>query len=146
MEIKVKKVRENAQLPTRGTPDSAGMDLYACIDGPLTIRPGEVKLVPTGIAIALPDSSHAAFLYARSGLAIKNGICLANSVGVIDADYRGEICAGLCNLSKKAYTISPQDRIAQLVIAPVVLADFAEADQLDQTQRGEGGFGSTGKN
>ena len=102
-------------------------------------------LLPTGIAIELPDNSVAAFLYARSGLGIKHGICLSNGVGVVDSDYRGEICAGLCNVSDKPYEIEPFERICQMVIAPVVPCDVEEVTELGNTERGEGGFGSTGK-
>lgn len=145
MEIKIKKLRENAKIPKRATNGSAGMDLYACIDEPITLAPGQLVIVPTGIAIALPDNSCAAFLYARSGLGVKHGICLSNGVGVIDSDYRGEICAGLCNVSDKPYTIEPDERVCQMVIAPVLTPDVVEVSELDNTDRGEGGFGSTGK-
>lgn len=145
MEIKIKKLRENAKIPKRATAGSAGMDLYACIDEPITLAPGQLAIVPTGIAIALPDNSYAAFLYARSGLGVKHGICLSNGVGVIDSDYRGEICAGLCNVSDKPYTIEPDERVCQMVIAPVLTPDVVEVSELDDTDRGEGGFGSTGK-
>ena len=119
--------------------------MYACIDEPITLAPGQLAIVPTGIAIALPDNSCAAFLYARSGLGVKHGICLSNGVGVIDSDYRGEICAGLCNVSDKPYTIEPDERVCQMVIAPVLTPDVVEVSELDNTDRGEGGFGSTGK-
>lgn len=145
MEIKIKKLRENAKIPKRATAGSAGMDLYACIDEPITLAPGQLAVVPTGIAIALPENSCAAFLYARSGLGVKHGICLSNGVGVIDSDYRGEICAGLCNVSDKPYTIEPDERVCQMVIAPVLTPDVVEVSELDDTDRGEGGFGSTGK-
>ena len=145
MEIKIKKLRENAKLPKRATNGSAGMDLYACIDEPITLAPGQLAIVPTGIAIALPANSCAAFLYARSGLGVKHGICLSTGVGVIDSDYRGEICAGLCNVSDKPYTIEPDERVCQMVIAPVLTPDVVEVSELDDTDRGEGGFGSTGK-
>ena len=145
MEIKIKKLRENAKIPKRATNGSAGMDLYACIDEPITLAPGQLAVVPTGIAIALPENSCAAFLYARSGLGVKHGICLSNGVGVIDSDYRGEICAGLCNVSDKPYTIEPDERVCQMVIAPVLTPDVVEVSELDNTDRGEGGFGSTGK-
>lgn len=145
MEIKIKKLKENAKIPKRATCGSAGMDLYACIDEPITLAPGQLAIVPTGIAIALPDNSCAAFLYARSGLGVKHGICLSNGVGVIDSDYRGEICAGLCNVSDKPYTIEPDERVCQMVIAPVLTPDVVEVSELDDTDRGEGGFGSTGK-
>ena len=145
MEIKIKKLRENAKIPKRATAGSAGMDLYACIDEPITLAPGQLAIVPTGIAIALPENSCAAFLYARSGLGVKHGICLSNGVGVIDSDYRGEICAGLCNVSDKPYTIEPDERVCQMVITPVLTPDVVEVSELDDTDRGEGGFGSTGK-
>lgn len=145
MEVKIKKLNANAVLPTRATEGSAGADLYACIEESVTINPGEIKKIPTGIAIALPDSSAVAFLYARSGLGVKHGICLANGVGVIDSDYRGEIMVGLCNVSKEPYTISPNERICQMVISPVIIPEFKPAENLDKTDRGEGGFGSTGK-
>ena len=145
MEVKIKKVRENAKMPTRATVGSAGMDLYACIDEPITLKKGDKAIIPTGIAIGLDDPHYAAFIYARSGLAIKHGIGLLNSVGVIDSDYRGEICVGVINQLKEAYTINPDERIAQLVIMPVSLITPVEADELDETERGAGGFGSTGK-
>lgn len=145
MQVKIKKLREGAKLPTRGTAGSAGADLYACIDESITIKPGDLKLIPTGIAIALPDFSVVAYLYARSGLGVKHGICLSNGVGVIDSDYRGEVCVGLCNVSDMPYTIEPQERIAQMVISPVIIPELTECDELDETERGAGGFGSTGK-
>ena len=143
--FKIKKLRENAKIPFRATPGSAGMDLYACLDENIVIKPGERVLVPTGIAIALPDNSYVAYIYARSGLAIKNGITLSNCVGVVDSDYRGEVKVGLVNLSDTDYTVSPGDRIAQMVIAPVIIPQIEEADELDETERNAGGFGSTGK-
>lgn len=144
-ELRIKKVRENAKLPTRGTVGSAGMDLYACIDEPITLNGGDKAVIPTGIAIGLDNPNFAAFVYARSGLAIKHGISLLNSVGVIDSDYRGEICVGVINQLKEPYTIQPFERIAQMVIAPVALPELVEVDELDDTDRGTGGFGSTGK-
>ncbi len=142
--VKIKKVRENAQIPKRATCGSAGADLYSCIDSDIVIKPGDLVMIPTGIAIELPDSSMAAFLFARSGLGVKHGICLSNGVGVIDSDYRGEICVGLCNVSDKEYTVRSGERIAQMVIMPVICADFVETMQLSGTDRGSGGFGSTG--
>lgn len=142
--LKIKKVRENAKLPTRGTPGSAGLDLYACIDAPLTLAGGETALIPTGIAIGLEDIHYAAFIHSRSGLAIKHGIGLLNSVGVIDSDYRGEICVGVINQIAEPYTIQPFERIAQMVIKPVEIPKIVECDDLDETDRGAGGFGSTG--
>ena len=143
-ELKIKKVRENAKLPTRGTVGSAGIDLYACIDEPITLNGGGKAVIPTGIAIGLDSPEYAAFVYARSGLAIKHGIGLLNSVGVIDSDYRGEICVGVINQLKEPYTIEPFERIAQMVIQPVALPDLVEVESLDETDRGAGGFGSTG--
>ena len=143
-ELKIKKVRENAKLPTRATVGSAGMDLYACIDEPITLKKGEKAIIPTGIAIGLQDPHYAAFVYARSGLAIKHGIGLLNSVGVIDSDYRGEICVGVIKQTDPEYTIQPNERIAQMVIQPVELPELVEVDDLDETDRGAGGFGSTG--
>ena len=145
MELKIKKLKENAKIPKRATTGSAGMDLYACIDEPITLAPGQLAIVPTGIAIALLDNTCAAFLSARSVMGVKLGLCLSNGVGVIDSDYRGEICAGLCNVSDKPYTIEPDERVCQMVIAPVLTPDVVEVDELDDTDRGEGGFGSTGK-
>lgn len=143
--IKIKKFRPNAKIPVQATEGSAGMDLYACIDSPITIKHGETKLIPTGIGVALPDKYCAAFIYARSGLGIKHGICLANGVGVVDSDYRGEICVGLCNVSEDEYTVESFERIAQMVIAPVYSAELSLCVELDETSRDTGGFGSTGK-
>lgn len=143
--LKVKKLRDNAKMLRRATKGSAGMDLCACIDEPVTINEGEIKVIPTGLAIALENENFVAYIYARSGLAIKHGITLANCVGVIDSDYRGELCVGLTNISKESYTIECDERIAQLVIAPVCICDVLETDELDDTERGVGGFGSTGK-
>lgn len=143
--FKVRRLRESAKLPFRATDGSAGMDLYACIDSPVTLGAGEEAVIPTGIAIELPSAELAAFVFARSGLAIKHGIGLLNGVGVIDSDYRGEICVGVINQLAEPYTIAPDERIAQLVIMPVSLINPVEAQSLDDTARGEGGFGSTGK-
>lgn len=143
-ELKIKKVRENAKIPTRATTGSAGMDLYACIDEPITLKKGDKAIIPTGIAIGLQDPHYAAFVYARSGLAIKHGIGLLNSVGVIDSDYRGEICVGVIKQTDPEYTIEPFERIAQMVIQPVELPEIIEVEDLDDTDRGAGGFGSTG--
>ncbi|MBO5747134.1 MAG: dUTP diphosphatase [Clostridia bacterium] len=145
MTLNIKKLNDNAIIPKAATGGSAGMDLYACLDLDVVLKPGERALIPTGIAIALPDSSYVAYIYARSGLAIKNGITLSNCVGVVDSDYRGEIKVGLVNLSDKDYTVTSGDRIAQMVIAPVIIPEISEVDELDETERGAGGFGSTGK-
>lgn len=145
MELKIKKLDPNARIPQVATSGSAGMDLYACIEQNITLAPGQLRLIPTGIAIELPDNGCAAFLYARSGLGVKHGICLSNGVGVIDSDYRGEICVGLCNVSDKPYVIEPFERVAQMVIAPVFVPTVKEVAELGETDRGAGGFGSTGR-
>lgn len=142
--LKIKKVQENAIIPKRATEGSAGLDLCACIDEPLTLKGGETALIPTGLAIELPDNKYGAFVFARSGLSIKHGIGLLNSVGVIDSDYRGEIKVGVINQIQEAYTIEPGERIAQLVILPVAMLPVVEADSLADSERGAGGFGSTG--
>ena len=144
MNIPMKRMRPGAILPKRATAGSAGCDLYACLDEPVTIHPGETVKIPSGVAIALPGPELAAFVFARSGLGIKHNIIPANCVGVIDSDYRGEIIVGLQNTSQKEFVVSPNDRVAQLILLPVIPADFYEADQLDSTERNEGGFGSTG--
>jgi len=143
--LKIKKLRENARVPFRATAGSAGMDLYACIGEAITIAPHEIKLIPTGIAIALESAEYVAYLYARSGLAIKHGIAPANCVGVIDSDYRGEVCVGLINQTTEPFVIEPNERIAQMVISPVILPEIEVVDELDDTDRGAGGFGSTGR-
>lgn len=143
MELKIKKVRENAKIPTRGTDGAAGFDLYACIDKPITLNKGDTALIPTGIALAVPDG-YAAFIHSRSGLSIKKGICLLNSVGVVDSDYRGEVCVGVIKATDEPYTIEPFERIAQMVIKQVCIPTLVETDELDETDRGTGGFGSTG--
>ncbi len=145
MKLKIRRLREGAKIPRRATEGAAGMDLYACIDADITLAPQQLAVVPTGIAIELPDNGCAAFLYARSGLGVKHGICLANGVGVIDSDYRGEVCVGLCNVSDKPYVIAPGERVAQMVIAPVLTPEVEEVGELSDTQRGSGGFGSTGR-
>lgn len=145
MQLKIKKLRENAKIPCRATDGSAGMDLYACLEQSVTLAPGALTVVPVGIAVELPDNGCAAFLYARSGLGVKHGICLSNGVGVIDSDYRGEVCVGLCNVSDRPYVLEPGERVAQMVIAPVFTPDIVEAEALGDTERGAGGFGSTGR-
>lgn len=142
--LKIKKVNENAVIPHRATEGSAGLDLCACIDEPLPLGGGETALIPTGLAIALPSAQYGAFVFARSGLSIKHGIGLLNAVGVIDSDYRGEIKVGVINQVKEPYTIQPGERIAQLVVMPVSTMPVEEAESLDETERGSGGFGSTG--
>lgn len=143
-DVKIKKLRDNAIVPTYGSEFAAGADLYAALDEAVTIEPGETKLIPTGLAFAIPEG-YAGFVYARSGLASKRGLAPANKVGVIDADYRGEVMTALHNHGKEPQTIEPGERIAQMVIAPYITADFILSEELDNTERGEGGFGSTGR-
>ncbi|MDD6797559.1 MAG: dUTP diphosphatase [Clostridia bacterium] len=142
--VKIKKLNPNAVIPTYGTPFAAGADLYACMDEPVTINPGQTQFIHTGIAMEVPVG-FAGLVYARSGLACKKGLAPANKVGVIDADYRGEIMVALHNHSKDAVTVENGERIAQLVITPFLTADFEETDELEDTERGTGGFGSTGR-
>ena len=142
--IKVKKLRPGAQLPTYGTEFSAGADLYACLEEPVTIAPGETKKIPTGLAMEIPVGC-AGLIYARSGLGTKQGLAPANKVGVVDSDYRGEFMVFLHNHSAEKRTVSHGDRVAQLVVTPVFTPGFEETDELTDTIRGAGGFGSTGK-
>ena len=141
--VKYKKLSPDAIVPSYGTEFSAGADVYALCDEPVTVAPGETVLMHTGIAVAIPEG-FVGLMHARSGLATKKGLAPANKVGVIDSDYRGEIMVSLHNHSSQPATVSKGDRIAQLVIAPYYTAIFEEGE-LDSTQRGEGGFGSTGK-
>ena len=141
--IKVKKLRPGAQLPTYGTEFSAGADLYACLEEPVTIAPGETKKIPTGLAMEIPVG-FAGLIYARSGLGTKQGLAPANKVGVVDSDYRGEFMVFLHNHSAEKRTVSHGDRVAQLVVTPVFTPGFEETDELTDTARGAGGFGSTG--
>ena len=142
--IKVKKLRENAKLPTYGTEFSAGADLYACLAEDVTILPGETKKIPTGLAMEIPIGC-AGLIYARSSLGTKRGLAPANKVGVVDSDYRGEFMIFLHNHGAEPQTIQHGDRVAQLLVTPVFTPGFVEADQLSDTVRGTGGFGSTGK-
>ena len=143
IQIKVKRLKEGAVMPTRGTEYAAGSDLYACIDSPIVIAPHETVMIGTGLAMEIP-AGYAGLIYARSGLASKKGLAPANKVGVIDADYRGEVMVALHNHSNASVTIDPQERIAQLVITPYLTAHFEETSELSETVRGAGGFGSTG--
>lgn len=143
MKINIKRLNENAIIPTYGSAYAAGADLYACIENEVAIKPNETKLIKTGIAIELPVG-YASFIYARSGLASKKGLAPANKVGVVDCDYRGEIMVALHNHSQTEQTVLPNERIAQMVIAPYITAEFNETDSLSETERGAGGFGSTG--
>ena len=148
MVLKVKavssKIGSDIPLPYYATPGSAAMDLHACLDGPVVIPAGGRSVIPTGIAIALPSPDYVALVFARSGLGIKHGVAPANCVGVIDSDYRGDVMVGLQNSGSTDFTIQPRDRIAQLMVSPVVQATIQMVDELDETQRGAGGFGSTG--
>ena len=142
--MKIKKVRPNAMIPTYGSATAAGADLYACLEEDVTIEPGQTVLIPTGLAMEIPVG-YAGLIYARSGLSVKRGLAPANKVGVIDADYRGEFMVALLNHGTQAQTISHGERIAQLVITPVITPGFQEVEELSDTVRGAGGFGSTGK-
>ena len=142
--VPIKKLNSKATLPTYGSEYAAGADLYACIEETIHFDPGETRLIPTGLAMEIP-AGYAGLIYARSGLASKKGLAPANKVGVIDADYRGEVMVALHNHGTTAVSIEPQERIAQLVITPYLAAHFEETDQLSDTVRGEGGFGSTGR-
>ena len=143
-EIRVKKLREGATLPTYGTPYAAGADLYACLEQEITIAPGESVFVPTGIAMEVPEHC-AGLIYARSGLACKRGLAPANKVGVVDSDYRGEIIVVLHNHGSVPQTIANGERIAQMIITPVLTPAYVEAEELTDTVRANQGFGSTGK-
>ena len=142
--VQVKKLRPNAIMPTYGSAQAAGADLYACLDAPVTIAPGQTAFIPTGLSMELPQGT-AGLIYARSGLACKRGLAPANKVGVIDSDYRGEFIVALHNHGQQPQTVESGERVAQLVITPVLTPGFAETDDLDDTDRGTGGFGSTGK-
>ncbi len=144
LEIKIKKLNPNATIPSRGSKYAAGYDLYACIDGDIIIPPHQNVKIGTGLSIAVPDGYFGA-IFARSGLAARQSLRPANCVGVADSDYRGEYIVALHNDSDEPKLIKSGDRIAQLVIMPFLAADFTETDSLDETERGEGGFGSTGK-
>ena len=142
--IRVKKLHPNAMLPTYGSEEAAGADLYACLDAPVTVAPGETAWIQTGIAMEVPKGC-AGLVYARSGMACKKGLAPANKVGVIDSDYRGMITVVLHNHGSESQTIAHGERIAQMVITPVLTPAYVEAEELLDTDRGQGGFGSTGK-
>lgn len=142
--IAVKKIRPGATVPTYGTEFSAGADLYACLDETVTIAPGETKAIPTGIAMEVPIGC-AGLVYARSSLGVKRGLAPANKVGVIDSDYRGEIMVMLFNHGRDAQQVQHGERVAQILITPVLTPAYQEAEELSNTKRGAGGFGSTGK-
>ena len=144
MPVYIKKLKAQAAMPSYGSAEAAGADLYACLETAVEIAAGGTAMIPTGLAMELPEG-RVGLVYARSGLASKKGLAPANKVGVIDSDYRGEVMVALHNHSAQAAVVEPGERIAQLVVAPVLRAAFAEADALSDTVRGEGGFGSTGR-
>lgn len=143
MNVKIVKLCENAHIPTYGSTSAAGADLYACIERPVTLESGQTVLIPTGLSMEI-EQGFAGFIYARSGLAAKRGLAPANKVGVIDSDYRGQVMVALHNHSSCAQSVEPGERVAQIVFAPVYQAQFIQSESLEQTERGSGGFGSTG--
>lgn len=145
VDIKILDPRMKEQLPAYATPGSAGLDLRACIDAPLTLQPGETVLVPTGLAIHVADPGYAAMILPRSGMGHKNGIVLGNLVGLIDSDYQGQLMISTWNRGQNAFTLDPMERLAQLIIVPVLQVAFNVVEDFDASARGEGGFGSTGK-
>jgi dUTP pyrophosphatase len=145
IDVKILDPRMKDQLPQYATGGSAGLDLRACLDQPLTLEPGATALVPTGLAIHLADPGYAAMILPRSGLGHKNGIVLGNLVGLIDSDYQGQLMVSTWNRSQATFTLQPMDRLAQLVVVPVLQVGFNVVEEFDSTERGAGGFGSTGK-
>ena len=146
VQLKILDPRLRQQMPGYATPGAAGLDLRACIDAPLTLEPGDAQLIPTGMAIHLADPGYAAMILPRSGLGVRHGIVLGNLVGLIDSDYQGPLMVSCWNRGRAAFTIEPLERIAQMVIVPVVQAQFEMVDQFVASERGSGGFGSTGRN
>ncbi|MGF6724046.1 dUTP pyrophosphatase [Paraburkholderia sp. GAS41] len=145
LDLKILDARMREQLPAYATTGSAGLDLRACLDEPLTLAPGQTALVPTGLAIHVGDPGYAALILPRSGLGHKHGIVLGNLVGLIDSDYQGQLMISTWNRGQTTFTLNPMERLAQLVIVPVVQAEFNIVDDFEQSERGAGGFGSTGK-
>jgi dUTP pyrophosphatase len=145
IDVKILDSRMQDQLPTYATAGSAGLDLRACIDSPLLIEPGATHLIPTGLAINIADSGYAAMILPRSGLGHKHGVVLGNLVGLIDSDYQGQLMVSTWNRSQTAFTLNPMERLAQLVIVPVLQVGFNVVEEFDTSERGAGGFGSTGK-
>ena len=144
MVLRMKRLRPGAEPPQRQTAGSAGFDLKACMEEPVTLKPGDRSTFCTGWAVEIPQGC-VGLVFCRSGLGAKHGVSLPNCVGVIDSDYRGEICVGLCNVGGEPYTIEPNERIAQMVLMPVLNLPLEETDDLGETERGAGGFGSTGR-
>ena len=145
IDVKILDARLHEQLPTYATPGSAGLDLRACLNEPLTLQPNAWQLIPTGMAMYLKDPNYAALILPRSGLGHKHGIVLGNLVGLIDSDYQGQLMVSAWNRSSTAFTIEPMERVAQLMIVPVVQAEFNLVSEFPASERGEGGYGSTGK-
>jgi dUTP pyrophosphatase len=145
MDVKILDARLRQQLPHYATPGAAGLDLRACIDAPVTLAPGETRLIPTGLAIHLADPGYAALILPRSGLGHRHGIVLGNLVGLIDSDYQGQLMVSAWNRGGESFELAPLERLAQLVVVPVVQVEFNVVDAFDSSQRGEGGFGSTGR-
>jgi dUTP pyrophosphatase len=145
IDVKVLDQRLREQMPAYATPGSAGLDLRACIDAPLTLEPGSAHLIPTGLAIHIADPAYAAMILPRSGMGHKHGIVLGNLVGLIDSDYQGELMVSTWNRGSTAFVLNPMERLAQLVIVPVLQVAFNVVDSFTETERGVGGFGSTGK-
>jgi dUTP pyrophosphatase len=146
VDVKILDARMREQLPAYATPGSAGLDLRACIDSPLEMLPGDTFLMPTGLAVHIADPGYCALVLPRSGMGFKNGIVLANLVGLIDSDYQGQLMVPLWNRSQKAFTLNPMERVAQMIIVPIMQAQFNVVEEFTATERGAGGFGSTGKN
>jgi dUTP pyrophosphatase len=145
LDLKILDARMRDYLPAYATPGSAGLDLRACLDAALVLQPGDTALVPTGLAVHVGDAGYAALILPRSGLGHKHGIVLGNLVGLIDSDYQGQLMISTWNRGQTAFTLNPMERLAQLVIVPVVQAEFNIVDEFVTSERGEGGFGSTGK-
>jgi dUTP pyrophosphatase len=145
VDVKILDARMREQLPAYATPGSAGLDLRACIDSPLEMQPGDTFLMPTGLAVHVADPGYCALVLPRSGMGFKNGIVLANLVGLIDSDYQGQLMVPLWNRSQKAFTLNPLERVAQMIIVPVMQAQFNVIEEFTATERGAGGFGSTGQ-
>ena len=145
IDIKILDVRMKEMLPAYATPGSAGLDLRACIDAPITIEAGQTVLIPTGLAIHLGDPGYAAMILPRSGMGHKNGIVLGNLVGLIDSDYQGQLMVSTWNRGQNAFTLNPMERLAQLIIVPVLQVGFNVVEDFGDSERGAGGFGSTGK-